>query len=235
MPRGLATRRQALSRRHVVSAVSLHEERVVTLEDVEQAACEFPSWHPTLEDCQMSWQAPLVNIFVHWLDTQEPPEDYEEWDRVMETTNDGVFDDTATKAQAYTIGDRFLVQPFRVAMNLAIVQDLIDPDLALNPGLIHDLVTWAYEHIPYDRPILQLLADVFCDEWDFTDSGEEETRALQNLPRPFVSRVLRRYSERNSNPVQRERCYLEHSEQEKVKCSKAHMTYDKIKDFGQFE
>lgn len=66
-----------------------------------------------------------------------------------------------------------------------------------HPSHTVDVITWAFENIPSERPILQLLVNHFCHEWDDEGYDAEDANALELLPIEFRARVMRRFAESN--------------------------------------
>ncbi|KAH4107729.1 hypothetical protein HBI56_169460 [Parastagonospora nodorum] len=186
----------------------------------------------TIEDVE-----PVVfNIFLHWLYTQQIPNslDYEEWDQVMGTKGTSDLEDAMTRVQAYSFGDRFLVPNFRRTMNEAFV-DMMVADVLPDPSKVDDLVVWAFENVPSDRPLLQLLVNQFCDDWNNFPVSATEIEALKTLPGSFLARVVTRYNQLKNYPNNDiQCCYLEHTDYELESCTKTHMVFDPMIEYGSF-
>jgi hypothetical protein len=179
----------------------------------------------------------LVNVFVHWLYTQDLPDSHydEAWNQITGTQRRDISEIIMVLAQAYSFGDRFLIPSFRITVNQLFV-DAISKEW-LHPTSVLDLATWTFEHIPADRPLLQLLTNQFCEDWqwDAIDCAEMKdkkavAKALKALPTAFVVRTMRRCSELSKTAAKRwelkEPCYLEHdTDEEKDAGDKAHMVY----------
>ena len=113
--------------------------------------------------------------------------------------------------------------------------------LEFDTGDLQELVAKAFRNIPQHRMILQWLLDQYCAGWSMElppgDSDEESI-----LPREFLLRVVRRYrelwleSKDGEIGGRKERCYLEHgNEDEKKACKKLHMRFDSEVGHGYFE
>lgn len=189
-----------------------------------------------------------VDIFVHWLYTQALPGagvlDYLKWEQVIAEPMPGYIDHELLLVQAYSFGDRFLVPAFRrVANNLFVeMMDEVTLHGVEAPRLIH----WAFQHIPADCAILQLLVDQFYAEWNSKDnSGKKEvTEALITLPPKIFIRMVRYYDAEvkflfyttDKSGFYAKRCYLEHATaEEKARCGKEHVHYDEEGNYGYFE
>jgi len=141
-------------------------------------------------------------------------------------------------AKAYASGDRFVAPAFRRAINEVFVNYVRSS--CLFPTDMVELTCWMFENVASDRPLLQLLVNQFCGEWDDSDLGRiANTTALKALPAAFVSRVIRRYCHLKTCPGSskvKDHCYSEHAaDEEKVACGKAHMRYEADDDFGYFD
>lgn len=116
-------------------------------------------------------------------------------------------------------------------------------DVVLHPHTMHTLINWAFENVPSNRPLLQLLVDKFCQgrvEWQY---DEAETEAFSLLHGNFIARVMRKpsflrdFSDHTKNPKIEDCCYLEHTneEDERDSCGKIHMAYIATRNCGYFE
>jgi hypothetical protein len=146
-----------------------------------------------------------------------------------------------TLFKAYSFGDRFLVLVFRGRVNEGLISRARKP--SWHPMNILEVATWAFEHIPADNHLLQLLVNRFCIEWggESVYGNKAATTALQALPGRFMARVMRRYRDLiNDGGLEGELtngkcCHSEHAiEEEKVECGKLHMVYDEDDDYGYF-
>lgn len=118
-------------------------------------------------------------------------------------------------------------------MNQAIIKDLKWE--MCYPLDAMDIVNWAFENIPSDCPLLQLLVNHFCDKWNSGTDVAEDAVALKQMPRTFSVRVMSRLSEMRSAKTLEHgnACYLEHAtDDERQACKKPHVHYDKIRDYG---
>ena len=187
---------------------------------------------------------PPVNLFVHWLYTQEIPNDYfstEEMEHVLAQSipdEDQFCNDMfLILLKAYVFGDRFLSPAFRRATSNRLSDYLRNHVLA--GSTCWDVMRYAFTNIPSDRPILQHLVDDFCKMHDECHDEEDEDIAAQNeLPRDFLMRVLRAFPDIRNHPPAKivNRCYYEHtSEEEKNRCKKVHMKFNKAKECGYFD
>ena len=141
-------------------------------------------------------------------------------------------------AKVYSFGDRFIAPAFRRAMNEVAVDYV--RSLMLSPSNILELTRWAFEHIPSNRPLLQLLVNQLCQDWyDDEPDMKGSIKALRELPATFVGRVIQRYCHLRNNSRTSEGtvyCYSEHAtDEEKVACGGAHMRYDEDEEFGYFD
>lgn len=174
-------------------------------------------------------------MFTHWLYHQQFPEftESEEWKAVIDPTNCWFLQPFFEKVKAHGFGDRFLAPHFRRAINQAIVSDIRgEMD---EPSDIVEFVPWAFQNLPSDCAVLQLLVNQFCEDWLHTIDGEEDVVALKTLPIEFCVRVMRRSTEvrRLKHVKHQDACYLEHVSDDSAKaCGKAHVRYDPGHDYG---
>jgi hypothetical protein len=136
---------------------------------------------------------------------------------------------------AYVLADRLLIDRFRRLVGNYFV-NCLKRDWFQEPARF-ETFSYAFENIPSDRPVLQLLlVNDYCDYWpegkdDYDDSDPEDKanlRALNELPRAFLMRAMRRMGDfRNGRPNEtaHKRCYHEHgSEEEQKACGRLHRT-----------
>ncbi|KAH3942582.1 hypothetical protein HBI56_168850 [Parastagonospora nodorum] len=194
----------------------------------------------------MKLTQPLVKLFVHWLYTKTVPDvdSFEEWSPIIDSALEpSMYDAWMQKVflvliKAYAFGNKFLATRFRQDVNQAFSDHLHCNRLELPDGW--HVMEYAFKHVPLDRPILQHLADHHCNFWPESYDKEIDIQAQKRLPRSFLMRVNRRFSEllptintawKGSPP----RCYYEHaSEKEMQKCGKSHMVYDEDREYGYF-
>ncbi|KAH7389503.1 hypothetical protein DE146DRAFT_791525 [Phaeosphaeria sp. MPI-PUGE-AT-0046c] len=187
-------------------------------------------------------EAGVFNIFVQWLYCQQLPsgKNLVAWGTVsgnlISTFN--YIDIVAITLKAYAFGDRFLIPPFRRAMNQAVQEGV--RATAMHPEVMVNFITWAFENIPSDRPVLQLLVNEFCQDWTVPDSDNDTQTldfvALRDFSSAFTFRAMLRYREL-SNPLavtwHKKGCYLEHaSGEEKMACGRYHVQYSQERDYG---
>jgi hypothetical protein len=134
--------------------------------------------------------------------------------------------------RGYIFADRFMVTNFRRAMNNTLV------DYLENVNRLHTvfIIPEAYANIPADRPILELLVDIYC-QWDLSGPRRRLER-IHQLPHAFLVRAFRRMNEIHfygGKTYSNSRCYQEHaSKEEKTACSKVHMRYCSETELGYF-
>ncbi|KAF2035579.1 hypothetical protein EK21DRAFT_107100 [Setomelanomma holmii] len=113
----------------------------------------------------------VFNIFVHWLYKQIFPavEDSPTWSDIIGVDPDehGVQDILRLKYEAYSFRDRFLIPASRRGTAKTIVEHI--QEYGLSCWEISEIVDWAWENIPPNRPVLQLLVGKFCDNWEVTE------------------------------------------------------------------
>jgi len=139
-------------------------------------------------------------------------------------------------AKTYSFGNRFVAPAFRRAINDILVRYV--STFTLIPMDIVQLTCWVFEHIPSDRPLLQLLVNQFCEDWDDYYDEEENYDALKLLPQAFTIRVLKRHSHSkiNREAEASKCCFYEHaSDEEKASCGKSHMVYKAHEGYGYFQ
>lgn len=158
------------------------EENVVTLEDVDTIA---------------------VDIFVHWLYTQQIPNN-DATLQMSESIPDPKDDDDPITGytKALVFGDRFLVPVFRRAVHNYIVDTLLydDGDGPRDPPFF-TATKYALEHLPSNDKIQELYLDFHCRYWDVEVDSEEFSEesgiaALLeiHLPPALLVRIIARYS-----------------------------------------
>ena len=159
------------------------EDKIVTLEDVDTIA---------------------VDIFVHWLYTQQIP-DNDATLSMSVSFRDPKDDDHPISGytKALVFGDRFLVPVFRQAVHNCIVDTLLyDEDGCPRDPTCFAATKYAYENLPSDHSILKLFLDYHCRHWDVTVDDEENGIAAlirTDLPPTLLIRMVARYSSRAAN------------------------------------
>ncbi|KAL6158920.1 hypothetical protein ACJQWK_03387 [Exserohilum turcicum] len=178
----------------------------------------------------------VVNIFVHWLYTQSLPKpcDYKEW------SGFGGSAVTVNKLRAYIFADRFQIPSFGQAVHNNLVQELQDQSLAICEEYNLSLITEAYDGLPTESPILQLLVDTLCEKRKAcAHQGPDD---INKLPPAFLARVVRNMLHSQHHRQQKQvamkyRCYYEHATEMSLRaCNtrKTHMKFNHEKEFGFF-
>jgi hypothetical protein len=169
----------------------------------------------------------VVNLFVHWLYTQQIPTEPSAMKSIVRRPDDprGYMDMGLVLVKAYTLGDRILASTFRRQANNTLI------GLRLNFGTPRSLlqtIVYASANIPNDRNILQFLTNKLCGSY-YPDNNEE-TDALSELPPTFSVRVIRRLAYLRhgylggAHPY--DGCYIEHATDEEQKsCKKLHLKF----------
>lgn len=96
----------------------------------------------------------------------------------------------ATIVKAYAFGDRFQMEAFRRQVNNAFV-DAISKSY-FPPFIRYESSSYAFNNIPLDRPILQLLVDKHCQVWHSKEGGDSNLKAINELHPKFLLRAMRR-------------------------------------------
>jgi hypothetical protein len=157
------------------------KEKVISLKDVETTA---------------------VEIFIHWLYTQQILNAVEVKEMQYEPTDDDPLITGYTKALVF--GDRFLVPHFRQAVHNRIVDTLlgVGGNAPRNPTFF-TATKYALENLPLNHNILKLLLDMHCRYWNVSGQGEdldEEAGIAKilnmDLPYTLLIRLVARYSSR---------------------------------------
>jgi hypothetical protein len=167
-----------------------------------------------------------------------------DWDDILSKDGSvtGWIEGLTIQINAYCFGDRILAPGFRRAMSKAIADDLIHDDLDIDQ--VQELIDCAFDSVPVDSPILQLIVDRFCATWCEKCDDTIDVDTLSSFPKRFMMRAMRRYSELwvvtpedEENEKKVVRCYYEHDsgEEKKKPCPHQHMVYNKKRDFGYFE
>lgn len=143
--------------------------------------------------------------------------------------------------KAYSLGDRFLSPRFRRLVTEGLISRIGYP--FWQPMNTLEVVDWAFEHLPADNHLLQMLANDFCFNWRGKGSfhSKGSNLALNKCPVPFMARVMRRYRDLLNDygldwelPNQ-QHCHFEHAtEEEKTACVQLHMVYDENEEYGHF-
>jgi len=192
------------------------EDKIVTLEDVDTIA---------------------VDIFVHWLYTQQIP-DNDATLQMSESSPDPKDDDDPMTAytKALVFGDRFLVPVFRQAIHNCIVDTLLyDEDRCPREPTCFTATKYAYENLPSDHSILKIFLDFHCRHWDVTGNGADDVESAitelieRDLPPTLLIRMIARYSARATEAIEigwdadlRGCDYHEHSDdQERKNCERS--------------
>ena len=108
-----------------------------------------------------------------------------------------------TILQCYVLGDRLLTPDFKRSANSEFAIWQFNNISEIHLLDFYDLVSFAFEHIPENRPILQLLVDVFCHRWGQLEYvknealGMEEVEGELQLPDNFKRRVMYKLMELN--------------------------------------
>jgi hypothetical protein len=157
------------------------EDELISLKDVETIA---------------------VEIFIHWLYTQQILNTMEVEEMQHEPTDDDPAITGYTKA--FVFGARFLVPRFRHAVHNRIVDTLLgeNGDAPRNPTFF-TATKYALENLPSNHNILKLLLDMHCRYWNVSRQGEcldKEagiTKILNmDLPYTLLIRMVAQYSSR---------------------------------------
>ncbi|KAJ4378281.1 hypothetical protein N0V86_005981 [Didymella sp. IMI 355093] len=194
------------------------EERVVTLADVGEEECKFGrGYHQNNTDIS------LVNLFVHWLYTQQIPTGYLALRSVVHHPDSpkAPINKALVLVKAYALGDRILALTFRREANNTLI---IFGSCMGFPSTLLPTATYAFANIPSDRSILQFLVNQFCKCWDPEYIINTEEDALSELPPAFTVRAMKRLAHLRCGKL--EGCYIEHStNEEKKSCREPHMEF----------
>jgi hypothetical protein len=137
------------------------------------------------------------------------------------------------KVKAYGFGDRLVDPAFRRAVNNVTIKDKFVE--LFHPCHMVDLVTCAFENLPSNCSLLQLLVNDFCNRWHDTYYTKYDAQALKQLPIEFSARVMRRFVELERPDCSKhgDACYLEHASDADTKaCKKLHVHYNPEHDYG---
>lgn len=207
---------------------------MVKLDDVEPTACKLA--------VQTAWSLVLmiasVDIFQYWIYTQTLPTygDFDEWVRILGQTDAEVFLSPHMLEPilgAYVLADRLLAHRLLREINNTIVKynpmSCIDPDRAVAA------ITYAFENIAAERPILQFLVDDFCQHCRTPATGKLFSgfeRRLEEMPSAFGRRVRRRLENVDARPKSGF-CYREHLSCTAI-CDYRHTSWDVERQFLTF-
>ncbi|KAH7094573.1 hypothetical protein FB567DRAFT_6647 [Paraphoma chrysanthemicola] len=225
----------------------IHKALLVHHSDYFRKALQGPwkeahSGKVVLEDVESA----IFNIFEHWLYFGSLPSSTDtesavsEW---REITQQLLHHDAESVIlwciQAYALGERF--QAPKLCDALIDVCVTLDVDFVdFDCDNILPTIEFAFANIPKDHPILHFLVNRFCEAWEENEDCEWDLEAQDKFPNEFKKRVTRRLSEMlraaKNNKKEPKRCYHQHaSDVEKKACSRAHMVYNELRDYGYFE
>ena len=124
----------------------------------------------TLEDVEVE----VFSIFVHWLYTQQMPT-YED-NRKYDISEDFGF----MLLKAYVFANRFLIADYERIVHNLFIDHIFDCECAMYKQII-----FAYENLPKDSLILELMVETQCVYWSTTLDNEVETQSRLDLPKEF--------------------------------------------------
>jgi hypothetical protein len=90
----------------------------------------------------------------------------------------------------YEFGNRFQITDFKNALEVALIDSLIDEAMPM-----YEAIIYAFEHLLSCSLVLQAMIDVYCAGW-VENSDTEENRDLElwsELPHSFLLGVALRY------------------------------------------
>ena len=134
----------------------------------------------TLEDVEVE----VFSIFVHWLYTQQMPT-YED-NRKYDISEDFGF----MLLKAYVFANRFLIADYERIVHNLFIDHIFDCECAMYKQII-----FAYENLPKDSLILELMVETQCLYWSTTLDNEVETQSRLDLPKEFFIQVMVRFAE----------------------------------------
>ncbi|CAN9306628.1 unnamed protein product [Alternaria sp. RS040] len=140
----------------------------------------------TLEDVEVE----VFKIFVRWLYTQQIPvlQDYDKDDKEDRYLGLEKFGFMLLKACVFA--DRFLFVDFERIIHNLLVDLILDCECAMYKHII-----FAYENLPKDSPILELMVETQCLYWSTRLDNEVEAQSRLNLPKEFLVQVMLRFAE----------------------------------------
>jgi len=136
--------------------------------------------------------AHTVTLFVHWLYTQELPQDRDEWEQ-MDLVKKAIFpcenECMHVLIKAYALGDRLLAPAFFRAVNNLFA---ITSEGSFYYGQDdRRSITYAFENIPLDRVIIERLVEQWARRIAPTFSGYR-LADMQDLPLALLHRTIHR-------------------------------------------
>ncbi|KAF2035560.1 hypothetical protein EK21DRAFT_53931, partial [Setomelanomma holmii] len=146
-------------------------------------------WLEDVDDC-------IFNLFLHWLYSQRIPIAEKDWRHILELDemSDWKQDRFVALVKAYEFGDRFLSLSFRCQVNNAFAQAV--NDCYFDAPTHYECLSYAFDRIPSNRPILQLLIDDLCTTWsELYDEDDTKLQAFRKLPPQVLSRSFLRLQE----------------------------------------
>jgi hypothetical protein len=168
----------------------------------------------TLEDVEVE----VFNLFVHWLYTQEMPDD----DESISTVAESEVPDMTLLLKCWVFGDWFLAPVFQRVSHNNYVDWFLDCEPEDMSGVKYADIIWAYNNMPVNC-IFAMMIDLQCVVWREHHDGENESRMRSRLPKSFLLAVMLRHDELKIQNVTKDKLractyHLHASDEEKQTC-----------------
>lgn len=144
---------------------------------------------------------------------------------------------------AYVFGDRFLVPAFCHEANSLFAATMVEKSPYRNNERRQSIV-YAFETLPSNRIILQLMVDDYCKYWEDEDTENYGGEAMSKFPPAFLRRMSKGFLELDRKNLEfrisKKRCYEEYESKFRKEflravTEKLHLRWGGEKQLGYFE
>jgi hypothetical protein len=144
-----------------------------------------------IHNCKLANLKP-VNTFVHWLYTQKLPREYSEWIEYEDWGDVSHLGFQRAMLKALEFADKFNIPAFRQIVECTFIGYIVYETCPY-----YEVITYAYEHLRPESPILRAIVDSHCYYSGSDADGDlkGEVEALKHLPQDFLISVMERYTE----------------------------------------
>lgn len=150
------------------------------------------TWKEVQDNCFVleNVDIPVFNLFVDWMYTHTlPRKNVHDWCHLAEfnAAHEGHLNDFVdlVKIKLYHFADRFLVKELQTAMNWDIVNDNSN-----GYGFSWPTITYAFNNLRSEDPLLDYYVHVQCRYWGRTREESPEQKQFQELPHDFLVRYM---------------------------------------------
>lgn len=127
----------------------------------------------------------IFNVFVDWLYAPKPAS---KWRKYLSKL---AIDTDMGYVLVYTFADRFMVASLKETCVKALARDYDKNSSRPN----YKTITTAFQNLPSEDPLLDLLVEVHCQRWNEDDDSNDQDE-LFSLPPSFLFQVMKKYSQR---------------------------------------